>query len=63
MDELPSATGTGTTMLEKVQASVRNRMDGVGRVAKQDASIQIVAAPGADSAGHRRGEQARDETR
>jgi len=46
MDELPSATGTGTTMLEKVQASVRNRMDGVGRVAKQDASIQIVAAPG-----------------
>lgn len=46
MDELPSATGTGTTMLEKVQASVRNRMDGVGRVAKQDASIQVVAAPG-----------------
>ena len=46
LDELPSATGTGTTMLQKVQASVRNRMDKVGRVAEQDASIQIVAAPG-----------------
>ena len=46
MDELPSAAGMGTTMLEKVQSSVRRRMDEVGRVKKQDASIQVVAAPG-----------------
>ena len=47
MHELSSAAGVGTTMLEKVQASVRNRMDEVWKERQdQDASIQVVAAPG-----------------
>ncbi len=45
-NELPSAGNDGNTMLAKVQASVRNRISDVGRVAEQDASIQIVGAPG-----------------
>ena len=45
-NELPSAGDDGNTMLAKVQASVRHRMSEVGRVAEQDASIQIVGAPG-----------------
>lgn len=37
---------TGTTMLERVQASIRKRTGDVGAVEMQDASIQIVGAPG-----------------
>jgi len=46
MEELPPSAGTGATMLGKVQASVRRRMDQVGYIEGQDASIQVVAAPG-----------------
>ena len=37
---------TGTTMLERVQASIRKRAECIGAVETQDASIQIVGAPG-----------------
>lgn len=36
----------GNSVLEKVQGSIRHRLSKVGRVEKQDASIQIVGAPG-----------------
>ena len=36
----------GDSVLKKVQRSIRHRLSEVGRVAKQDASIQIVGAPG-----------------
>lgn len=45
-NELPSLVDDGETMLAKVQASVRRRVSEVGRVRRQDASIQIVGAPG-----------------
>ena len=45
-DELPSSGDAGGKMLQKVQASVRHTDAEVVRVAVQDASIQIVAAPG-----------------
>ena len=44
--ELPSAGDDGKTMLAKVQASVRHCVSEVGRVERQDASIQVVGAPG-----------------
>ena len=37
---------TGSTMLERVQASIRKRTEDIGAVETQDASIQIVGAPG-----------------
>lgn len=37
---------TGSTMLERVQASIRKRTGDIGAVETQDASIQIVGAPG-----------------
>ena len=36
----------GDSVLKKVQGSIRHRLNEVGRVEKQDASIQIVGAPG-----------------
>ncbi len=45
-NELPSSAEDGDSMLKKVQKSVRRRISEVGRVERQDASIQIVGAPG-----------------
>ncbi len=45
-EQLPSHGGDGGRMLQKVQASVRRTDAEIERVAVQDATIQIVAAPG-----------------
>ena len=44
--DLPPTEDNDDSMLKKVQKSVRHRVRDVGRVEKQDASIQIVGAPG-----------------
>ena len=45
-NDLPPTEDKDDSMLKKVQKSVRHRVREVGRVEKQDASIQIVGAPG-----------------
>jgi exonuclease V gamma subunit len=45
-NELSPSVEREGSMLEKVQSSVRHRVSEVGRIKAQDASIQIVGAPG-----------------